>query len=728
MADDRPPSKPAGSWSDRAAAALLVLRAWVLPGLVLSTLLAVGAALLRTPGVEADIAARVTERLAEGGYDWATVAVGGREVTLSGTAPSLVVQSEAREIAAGVWGVGQVTDLVALIPVAIPFDWTAARTGDTILLTGHVPTEPIRQALQELVAVNQPQGRIEDRTVLARGAPPDFQLGAEFALRILANLQSGSVSVVGSEISAEGLAADSLRYETIGEIVGSGQPAGYVVARADILPPLAEPYLWSVAFIGDSVEIRGNVPSTAMGMALATAVGEALPDRPVQDRSVLASGEPAGFETMARYALGLAARLTTGAVTLTDATLDIYGRARTPEDYEALGAELGQPPPAGLTVTSDIIPALAPAYVFEAVRSGSGVELVGFMPSAEARAEIAERARALFGEGETTDRLQIADGAPRMDWIGAAMFALDQVSLLGSGSARIADRSYFITGAAATSEAYERLETELTQPLPASLELAENLVAAPLASPYRFTAAAAPDGVTLTGNAPSVELRAAMVEAASIRFEPLPVSNQIGLAAGAPVGFDAAVLAGLQAISRLEAGRLEVVDTTVVVNGVAPHEGAVERIEQQLESSVPAGFTVSATLAVQPAESPVSAPACQDLLDAELGTGTVKFAEGASTIAPESQGRLDRLVAIVQRCLTASIEIGGHTDADGSEAGNLALSQARAEAVVDYLVQAGVARDRLTAVGYGETLPVATNDTEEGRASNRRMEFTLTEP
>ena len=70
----------------------------------------------------------------------------------------------------------------------------------------------------------------------------------------------------------------------------------------------------------------------------------------------------------------------------------------------------------------------------------------------------------------------------------------------------------------------------------------------------------------------------------------------------------------------------------------------------------------------------------------------------------------------------------GHTDADGSEELNLALSLARAEAVVDRLVELGVSGQRLYAVGYGETLPIASNETNDGKRRNRRIVFMIVEP
>ena len=76
------------------------------------------------------------------------------------------------------------------------------------------------------------------------------------------------------------------------------------------------------------------------------------------------------------------------------------------------------------------------------------------------------------------------------------------------------------------------------------------------------------------------------------------------------------------------------------------------------------------------------------------------------------------------RCPTANIEIAGHTDADG-DAANQALSEQRAQAVTDYLIKAGLPAERFTPIGYGSSQPVAGNDTDEGKAQNRRIDFVV---
>lgn len=121
----------------------------------------------------------------------------------------------------------------------------------------------------------------------------------------------------------------------------------------------------------------------------------------------------------------------------------------------------------------------------------------------------------------------------------------------------------------------------------------------------------------------------------------------------------------------------------------------------------------------------------QDLEVAELREGAtirlnnVYFDTNKWDLLEESRFELDRLVSILGRYPEMEIEVGGHTDSVDSDAHNLVLSDNRAAAVRQYLEAAGVSPDRLHSRGYGEAMPVATNDDEEGRQLNRRVAFTI---
>jgi outer membrane protein OmpA-like peptidoglycan-associated protein len=97
-----------------------------------------------------------------------------------------------------------------------------------------------------------------------------------------------------------------------------------------------------------------------------------------------------------------------------------------------------------------------------------------------------------------------------------------------------------------------------------------------------------------------------------------------------------------------------------------------------------------------------------------------------TTLKSQSFVELNKVVDFLKQNKTVEIEISGHTDSKGSDEYNENLSQGRSQAVVDYLIEQGIDTNRLSAHGYGESKPVDTNDTEEGRANNRRVEFTIT--
>ena len=110
-----------------------------------------------------------------------------------------------------------------------------------------------------------------------------------------------------------------------------------------------------------------------------------------------------------------------------------------------------------------------------------------------------------------------------------------------------------------------------------------------------------------------------------------------------------------------------------------------------------------------------------------LSTTKILFDTGKSTLKPESKAELDKIGNILIQVPDTKIEIGGHTDNVGTDAFNLKLSNERAKAVLDYLLKnfSQLKADNLTTNGYGESKPVATNDTKEGRSENRRVEFKI---
>ena len=105
-----------------------------------------------------------------------------------------------------------------------------------------------------------------------------------------------------------------------------------------------------------------------------------------------------------------------------------------------------------------------------------------------------------------------------------------------------------------------------------------------------------------------------------------------------------------------------------------------------------------------------------------IATG-IRFDVGKATLKPESMGIINEMVEVMEDHPDLMISIEGHTDSDGDNALNLKLSEERAETVKNTMISLGISADRLSTKGFGETMAVMTNDTPEGKANNRRVEF-----
>ena len=104
----------------------------------------------------------------------------------------------------------------------------------------------------------------------------------------------------------------------------------------------------------------------------------------------------------------------------------------------------------------------------------------------------------------------------------------------------------------------------------------------------------------------------------------------------------------------------------------------------------------------------------------------VNFGFDSSDLTSAAKANLDKLAQVLKNNMDTNINIYGHTDSKGTDAYNLSLSERRAAAVKNYLVSQGVSAGRMFTMGVGEKEPVASNDTDAGRAENRRVEFAIT--
>ncbi len=168
---------------------------------------------------------------------------------------------------------------------------------------------------------------------------------------------------------------------------------------------------------------------------------------------------------------------------------------------------------------------------------------------------------------------------------------------------------------------------------------------------------------------------------------------------------------------------LTVVDGVVTVSGRVPSEGVREGVIQRLEQLFP-GFEIVDRLEVRPPETGIE---LQRGLDQFVASRVVEFKTDSATLTPSGRETVDEVAALLKSIPGLKVEISGHTDATGDDAFNLDLSRRRAISVRDRLVEQGLSGARFATAGFGETRPIADNETPEGRQRNRRTEFRVIE-
>jgi OOP family OmpA-OmpF porin len=364
----------------------------------------------------------------------------------------------------------------------------------------------------------------------------------------------------------------------------------------------------------------------------------------------------------------------------------------------------------------------AKPFVWVAERDNVRVTLWGTAPLPASKARILEAARGALNGTEVSDRMGLARGAPaRFD--PAVLLLVDQIARLKEGKIVLSDTAVSLSGMARDLGGREAIAAALKN-LPEGFTVATNEVKAP---PYIFQANKDPVAVTLTlsGYVPDNTVHAALAATAGRKFFSEKVIDNLKASIGAPGGFTNAVSIALGALSRLSTGSLVVSDREVKLSGDALYEAAAGQIRAGLAKDLPQGWQAKAEISVKPAAAPVDSTVCQQLFVQYLGKARIRFEPSRAAIEPDSAGLLDRLIETALRCASTKIEIVGHTDGDGEGGFNQDLSEKRAQAVADYLVKAGLPAERFTVVGYGSTQPIATNDTDEGKAQNRRIEFVV---
>jgi OmpA-OmpF porin, OOP family len=419
-----------------------------------------------------------------------------------------------------------------------------------------------------------------------------------------------SVTALGRDVLIEGPEFEA----------GQGDKAAQAILRTDgvrlVVPRFhqvqaAKPFEFSAIRTGSEFTLTGSVPSPAVREKLLAVARRVTAGATIVDKMAYAIGAPNGFEAIATRGLTEAGKLNGGAFSLVDTAYSISGTATSSEAFEAAIAATRQLPDGAILAKADILPAEAKRPSLTVTSDGAAATMTGTAPSIEARAALAAAAAASLPGRTIVNQIGITRGAPNGDFAAWASYALSQLGRLTKGSIAISDGAYSIEGEAGTPQAFEAAIAGTSQ-LPAGLTLARAEIVAPEIKPYTWEASSNGHQVTLSGFAPSPDIRAAIAASAAQLFPGRTIVNRIEIARGAPNGdFARAATGVLTELAKLSDGQAAMTDAQLRITGQGP-AGSNAAVSASARASLPTPFSVAAVDIKEPAISQVSSTTLQE--------------------------------------------------------------------------------------------------------------------
>jgi OOP family OmpA-OmpF porin len=514
-------------------------------------------------------------------------------------------------------------------------------------------------------------------------------------------------------------------------------------------PPYREPVAVEILRDERGLTLTGRFYGEEMRSGMIAALAASAPGLEVHDLTGINAARPGkNWGPEPSIAALAAARVPSAYVRFQPGAVQVGGLVRDAAHRDAVSRELlalaGETIQLSLQLREPLVVAVPFALaVYKDASGGMRLEACSARNAEEEAVIEAALNRLAVARGDYS--CPAALGGPSGDWAAAAIAGLEALERLPAGRFRLEyHTAELLAVAPADAEALEAALKGLAGALPENYVLMGGFGAGqgqegvandvPL---YWLRFSSESGVVALGGVVPDEAARRVITTYAAARFGQAALRPALILAAadqdGArePAGWEAAALVALDALNGVADGVAEVSPGRIGLSGAISDPVAGGELHRLMEGEAPEGYAVTTALRVdlpaQVAAAPLSARRCAVVLGAAVKEMPIVFAPGSAVFEAGSSEALDRLRDIFRRCDSGRIEVGGHTDSQGSQKLNQRLSRARAEAVVDALIARGVPLDRLAAQGYGEGRPVASNETEQGRAMNRRIEFVVTD-
>ncbi|NOD98738.1 OmpA family protein [Ruegeria sp. HKCCD6228] len=568
---------------------------------------------------------------------------------------------------------------------------------------------------------------------------------SEFAVRRALDLKGhdwAEVESDGLRVVLTGIAPDEATRFNALTAAGTEVDASRVIDEMEVeaTSALAPPRFSAEILRNDrGISIIGLIPASEDRDDLIRRLGNLDPNIAVSDLMETADyPKPDGWDAAISYAIEALASLPRAKISANADLVKITAIADSQQEKQRLERDLTRAAPPSLRIGLAISaprPVITPFTLRFLINEDGGQFDACSAQDAKARDRIVTAARDAGLSGTYSCTIGLGEPSPR--WPEAAEKSIQALARIGKGSVTMSDADITLVAAQGTDPAlFDRVVGELETALPQVFAL-HAVLPEPETSeqtgPVEFSATRSPEGlVQLRGRLGDETLRDMVDSYARAAFGSDQVYTATRIAPGLPADWPVRVLAGLEALAQLHNGALTVTPGSVELTGLSHEEDAKARIAGQLSDKLGEGQEFTLTITYQPPPEPEDALPDPEVCEAQIAeiqtVSKIAFEPGSATIASDSRDTVNQIADILRDCGPIRLEIQGHTDSQGREEMNQQLSQARAQSILNELRGRRIPTSSYTAVGYGETQPIADNDTEEGREANRRIEFRLIRP
>jgi len=542
-------------------------------------------------------------------------------------------------------------------PAVESYWFSADKSGLSTVLDGYVPDQQLRTRLGAMAGLDV-QG-----LEIAGGAPEGLAAAIDFGLGALGFMSEGRFALRDGVITLKGRAATPSAFATLDALNQAGAPQGFVLAMAEFALPLADPFTFTASKDADgAITLTGFLPSKADKDELAKAVGA-----DGSDQSALADGAPDAFTQTALAGVGALQDIELAVLSFDGSRWSLSGTVPNVDTEDAVRAQL----------------------------LGAGIDLATWTVDLT------------LATPETAEAVETPVESPAIE----VPSATEPAPAEPPADAPVVETGPEPEVLAQPAEPAPEPPAEPIAATPAVEPEPESAAAEAVVDPdYGFAGSKSETGLVLKGDIPATWVAsylATLADGAQV--------EALGVAEGAPASFTSFAAVGVQALSRLDAGELAFEQGRWRLAGEASEPAVRDAVLAAIDA-------LPDTMAW---DTDITGPSAFELCERNVlafdERNSVLFNSGNAVIATSSFAALDELAGYLSACDAAMIDVEGHTDADGAEDLNLALSVARAEAVVEALMARGIAASRLYAIGYGEGMPIASNDTQAGKQANRRI-------